>query len=195
MHLECGTTAQRKRRLETIERVAGPEASEAAREELGKRGEAGMSAELARAHKATEPLRLAVALSVVQDPAQAARLAGLPEYPAEELAALVAQVRAEHAELIARRPAAVGALVWQAMSLMVTNLLARAPLMPPSQAAAAIKALAQTLELVQGGTRPAYTNLVITVPGPPGSGVEDLLGDRERIANLDTPAQAITPAT
>lgn len=117
------------------------------------------------AMEASEPLRLAVALSVTPDLQRAAALANIRELPPAELEALGARVRAELPDLIARRPAAIGALVWQAMALQVLNLIVRAPHMAPAQSAASAKALAQVLELVQGGTQPAYSKLIIQVQG------------------------------
>lgn len=131
------------------------------------------------AMEASEPLRLAVALSVTADLPRAAALANLREMPAEELESLGARVRVDHADLIARRPAAIGALVWQAMALQVLNLIVRAPHMAPAQSAASAKALAQVLELVQGGTQPAYSKLIIQVQGMDDdtARIDALMGD------------------
>ncbi len=131
------------------------------------------------AMEASEPLRLAVALSVTSDLPRAAALANLREMAPAELDALGARVRVDHADLIARRPAAIGALVWQAMALQVLNLIVRAPHMAPAQSAASAKALAQVLELVQGGTQPAYSKLIIQVQGMDDdtARIDALMGD------------------
>lgn len=117
------------------------------------------------AMEASEPLRFAVALSVTPQIEEAAKLAYLTDRTPDELIAFERIVRERHADLIARRPAAIGALVWQAMALQVLNLIVRAPTMAAAQSAASAKALAQVLELVQGGTQPAYSRLIIQVPG------------------------------
>lgn len=118
-----------------------------------------------RALGALEPMRLAAALSIVADPEAAAAVAGIEVRDDVHLAALHASATRDHADLIARRSTAVGALVWQAMTLQLLNLIARASRMAPGQSAGAIKQLAQTMELLTGGAQPTYTKLVIAVAG------------------------------
>lgn len=181
-HPACAHKGNRSRRLQHVATVEGPEAADALEATLNAPSakEKQITAQIDQALQATEPVRMAICLSVTSDIKLAAALAGLRPMSAVELATFAASVRASHADLIARRPAAVGALVWQAMALNAANLLARANTMPPAQSAAAIKSLAQTLELVQGGTTPAYSQLIIEVLGPEGA----KLGDAARVNKL-----------
>lgn len=108
---------------------------------------------------------MAAALSVVADPRAAADIAAIELRDDAHLTELHDAAKRDHADLIARRSAAVGALVWQAMTLQLLNLIARSARMPPGQSAGAVKQLAQTMELLTGGAQPTYTRLVIAVAG------------------------------
>jgi len=133
---------------------------------------------------ATEPLRMAIGLSACADPAQAAALTGIEVRDPAHLAALVAEARARHADLIARRPSATGQLAWVALQLMLASLIARAPRLAPGQAASSAKAIAQVLTEVGGGVSPSFTKLVIEVAGVK-------LGDDERLARVEAEDAAI----
>lgn len=108
--------------------------------------------------------RMALGLSIIDDPAEAAARVGI-ELPPAEIEALAAEAREVWGGLIRREPAALGAMIHSTLGLAALHFREGLPSMPPAQAAAAVKTLAQSLELIQGGTQPAYTSITINVPG------------------------------
>lgn len=118
--------------------------------------------------RAIAPMLLALGLTVARDAAAAARMMGLGALAqdATALAAIEAEARTHHRALLERRPAALGELGFAAVGALLARVLAGAAEVPPGQIGTLTKALAQTIELVQGGNaRPAYTELRLVLPG------------------------------
>lgn len=110
---------------------------------------------------------LAVGLGIDKDPERAAKIVGLDVASPEALAVLVADAK-RHVGLSERKPAAIGTVIHSTLAIVAIHLRAKASDLRPSTAATTIKSLAQAMEMIQGGTRPAYTALNFVITGPDG---------------------------
>ncbi len=111
---------------------------------------------------------IAVCLSVEPDAQKAAEMAGLGHLSPEEITSL-ASMAGRHRDLAERKPGAVGAILSTAISLAAVRLAAQVDRLPASQLAANIRALGQALEMIQGSTTPAYSQIRLVVKAPDGS--------------------------
>lgn len=157
-------TNNRARRVKNLIKQENPNAQEALdayRASLT--GDAANIDELMRAHA---PEALAVGFMCTSDPREAARRMNLKGLTDEQLEQAAHEARTRWKDLTERKSAALGEQIQQAMAGIVVRLKATIPSMPATQAANAMKALAQCLELVQGSTAPAYTELKLVIPDP-----------------------------
>ena len=122
-----------------------------------------------RAIRAGRARRLAVALGLTADPAEAADLAGIDYADDAELAHLTASARADHEGLTTGKPEAVGRVLAAGIALGACRLFESIHTVAPGQLAAAIKAAAQALELLQGDTDPVYSELRMVFRTPEGA--------------------------
>lgn len=110
------------------------------------------------------PRILAIARGLESDPRQAAELVGL-ELDGEALVTAGA-ASDRHQDLTDAKPAAVGRLVLTAIALSAIRLAAQWEQIPIAQLPAAQRSLAQSLELIQGSTTPAYSEIKLVIEHP-----------------------------
>ena len=109
---------------------------------------------------AIRPLRIAMALSSHLDPETALAISGIdPASPEVDAAAFIEQARARFPGLAAGEPAAVQSIMHAANNQAMISLVSRASTMGPSQAAAAIKSVAQAIDLQQGGAQRIFSKI------------------------------------
>lgn len=121
---------------------------------------------LAAIREAGEIERLAIGLSITSNIRGAAARVGLSHRSDAELEAMAHAARHLWADLIARKPGALGAMLSSTIGLIALGLRERASLLGPHQSASTLKSLAQTLEMVQGTVQPVYSNFQIIVRAP-----------------------------
>lgn len=107
---------------------------------------------------------LAVGLGLDADPLRAGALMGI-QMPARDIEKLAEEAR-KHKDLIDRRPGAIGALLLTAIATGSVRLAAGMDGVPLSQLPGALRACAQSLELVQGSTMPSYSEIRLVVKQP-----------------------------
>lgn len=124
--------------------------------------------ELKAAIKAAAPMLLALALSLAKTPDEAAELAGLKvlkEAEPDWFSGVIREAKRRHRPLAEARPEAIGGLIQAAIGRLALRAWTHADRIPPGQAAAAMRALAQVAELLQGGdARKVHTEINLTVP-------------------------------
>lgn len=113
----------------------------------------------AGADAAVAPLRLAIAMSLIGDLQQAADVAGVVDVETVE-----PQARQRYPGLIEGRAGELQRILHASAAMASVSLFAQAPRMSGQQAAAAIKSVAQTLELVQHGAKRVHAQINILMP-------------------------------
>ncbi|MEQ8278337.1 MAG: hypothetical protein RMA76_38195 [Deltaproteobacteria bacterium] len=159
--IRCRPTKHRQRDLNRLEKSDPDAAAEV-------RASYGADDEVTRAAiEAAAPKLLALGLTIEKKPEVAAAVMGLSEFAKDpEWLKRVTRLARKEKALLQRKPAAIGELGFVAIGAMVIRALTGLSSAPPSQFGTLSKALAQTLELLQGGSaRPAYTELNLVVPG------------------------------
>ena len=126
----------------------------------------------ARGHttRATDHLRLAIGLSATDDLSEAAALSGVLGYSQTALEALEIRARKEKG-LLTLEAGALGQQIRLTLALMVVDMMDKVATsnLPAGQAGTTIKALAQAMDLLQGGPGNAYVPIQLVVPGPDGT--------------------------
>lgn len=166
--INCTPSKNRSTRVRQVEeRTRLVSIAEGATHDLANAGLGAPNAEESAAWIASAVELMAVGLNVTEDIRRAAAIVGLdPERP--DLADLATQARTECKALFERKPAAVGQIINTALLLAMIRLRNSMATLPVTTIANAAKAMAQTMEMIQGSAGPAYTELKIMIQGPEG---------------------------
>lgn len=123
--------------------------------------------ELKAALRAAAPQLMAVTMSMVSKPAEAAQLAGLSVLAEEDpdwFKGVVRTARRVHKPLIEARPEAIGGIINAALGRLAMRVFIYADRVPPAQAATTMRALAQVAELTQGGSaKKVHTDITVNI--------------------------------
>ena len=120
---------------------------------------------------------LAVGLGLDPDPVKAASLVNLP-IEGLDLEALKLEA-SSYRDLTERRPGAIGALLHVGIVLGAIRVAANMDLFPLAQIPQATRTLCGALELLQGSTMPAWTELKLIIRSPEGADIE--IGKHNRV--------------
>ena len=168
----CPAHGDRRNRAKKLRRAAklqGQEHAEQVARSAGQEVLGPSSFEGPVRKRATDHLRLAIGLSATDDVDEAAALTGVVGYSPEDLETLAVRARQEKG-LLTLEAGAVGQQIRLALSLMVVDMLDKVSrsALPAGQAGTTIKALAQAMDLLQGGPNNAYVPIQLVVAGPDG---------------------------
>ena len=119
---------------------------------------------------------LAIGLGLDPDASRAASLVGISER-GDALAPLVEDAR-RHRELTERRPGAIGAYLATAIGLGAVRLAAAmgSGEISVDRTPAALRALVQALEGIQGSTQPSYSEIRLVIRAPDGTQIDAATG-------------------
>lgn len=116
--------------------------------------------------QASDPARMAIGMSLAGDNLLvAAQSVGLPQTDLAELEELARLARERHPGLIARKTAATSELIQQTIALAALRLRDSIQTLAPAQVALVLRQAVQALELYQGGSQAAYTQINLQWPG------------------------------
>lgn len=168
----CPAHGDRRNRAKKLRRAAdnhGPEHAQEVARSAGQEVLGIPSKPHGLFRRPSDHLRLAIGLSATDDLQEAAALSGVVGYDPEELEVLEERARKEKG-LLTLEAGAVGQQIRLALALMVVDMLDKVASsnLPAGQAGTTIKALAQAMDLLQGGPGNAYVPIQLVVPGPDG---------------------------
>lgn len=169
---ECPACMPAKNRARAIDRLRkhSPELAEEIEARIASAGPGAddeESPEMKAALRAAAPMLLALAMSMVKKPAEAAELAGLSVLAEEDPDWFKGVVRAarRNKPLVEAQPAAIGGIIQAAIGRLVLRAWTHADRISPAQAATTARALAQVAELIQGGAaNKVHTEIELVFP-------------------------------
>ena len=108
------------------------------------------------------PMIMAVGLGLTENPLEAAEAVGLTGTPAD-LCELAERAKREHRPIIDCDRAAVGGVFYRAAVLAALHGMAGASTVSPGQAGQMARSMIQTLEMLTGGTQPAFSSVTLEI--------------------------------
>lgn len=151
----CLAHRSTKNQARDLRRLAAREGSHAAEEARG--GIDPRTPTEIAAERAAAPQLLASAMFIVKDPYAAAQLVGLHRYSREEVDALVIEAREQHQDLLKGETAATAKRIAAGVNIATLQTMIKTVGMTASTAAATVRSLAQTHEMMTGGSKQVFS--------------------------------------